>query len=179
MTRLPDRFDLWVRKARECPDPARQADYVLGALSALKEWYFLNIGTKENPQPAEAEVEGGRHLLVFSDRDRIEAIVGGKSHGKRTASNYHHPHGCRDGLVYRTKSGRMRRLTGESGRVRRDNLSLATGDFPCRMESAVDSAGHRVLDSQPHDGGRGFLAGAWNIRESAPGLTAWSYKRSF
>jgi len=72
MARLPDRFDLWVRKARACKDAARQADYVLGALAGLKEWHFLNDGTKENPLPAEAELEGTRYLVVFSDPGRIE-----------------------------------------------------------------------------------------------------------
>jgi hypothetical protein len=74
MARLPDRFDLWVRKARKCRDPARQADYVLGALAGLKEWYFPAVGRKENPLPAEAEIEGARYVLVFSDPGRIEEI---------------------------------------------------------------------------------------------------------
>jgi hypothetical protein len=75
MARLPDRFDLWVRKARECPDPARQADYVLGALAALPDWHLFNRGTPAKPVPAEAELEGGRHLLVFSDPERIEELL--------------------------------------------------------------------------------------------------------
>jgi hypothetical protein len=75
MARLPDRFDLWVRKARECRDFSRQVDYLLGALAGLKEWHFLNVGTKENPQPAESEIEGVRNLLVFSDTDRIEELI--------------------------------------------------------------------------------------------------------
>jgi len=75
MARLPDRFDLWVRKARECRDPARQVDYVLGALAGLTEWHFLNLGTKENPQPAETEIEGVPHLLLFSDTGRIEELL--------------------------------------------------------------------------------------------------------
>jgi hypothetical protein len=74
MARLPDRFDLWVRKARECRDPARQLDYVLGALAGLREWHFLNSGTKENPLPAEAEIEEARYLVVFSDPGRIGEI---------------------------------------------------------------------------------------------------------
>jgi hypothetical protein len=77
MARLPDRFDLWVRRARACADPERQADYVLGALASLPYWHLLNIGTRETPQPAEAEVEGGRHLLVFSDSDRVEEVTAG------------------------------------------------------------------------------------------------------
>ena len=77
MARLPDRFDLWVRKARACADPARQADYVLGALAGLEAWHFLNVGTPANPQPAEGQMEGGLQLLVFTDTGRIEEIVGG------------------------------------------------------------------------------------------------------
>jgi len=75
MPRLPDRFDLWVRKARECPDPARAADYVLGALAALRHWHFLNLGSAEKPRPADADLNGARHLLVFSDSDRIEELL--------------------------------------------------------------------------------------------------------
>jgi hypothetical protein len=75
MAAIPDRFDLWVRKARECGDPARQIDYILGSLVGLSEWHFLNLGTGEKPQAAEAEIEGGRHLLVFSDAGRIEEIL--------------------------------------------------------------------------------------------------------
>jgi hypothetical protein len=75
MPRLPDRFDLWVRKARECPEPARAADYALGALAALGHWHFLNLGNAANPQPADADLDGARHLLVFSDPDRITDLV--------------------------------------------------------------------------------------------------------
>jgi hypothetical protein len=75
MARLPDRFDLWVRKARECQDPARQVDYVLGALAGLKEWHFLNIGTKETPQAAKTEVESTSCVLVYSDIARIEELL--------------------------------------------------------------------------------------------------------
>ena len=75
MSRLPDRFDLWVRKARECSDPARQVDYVLGALAGLKEWNFLNIGTKETPQAAQTQIGADTCLLVFSDTGRIEEMI--------------------------------------------------------------------------------------------------------
>jgi hypothetical protein len=78
MARLPDRFDLWVRKAREYNDPARQLDYVLGAMSALPDWYFINIGSNENPRPAVTEIENERQLVVFSDAERIREIVGDK-----------------------------------------------------------------------------------------------------
>jgi hypothetical protein len=78
MARLPDRFDLWVRKARQCPDPFRQADYVLGALSGLQEWHFLNVGTLEMPRAAEAQIETESYLLVFSDFGRVEEMMMGK-----------------------------------------------------------------------------------------------------
>jgi len=83
MARLPDRFDLWVRKARESRDPARQIDYVLGALIGLEAWHFLNIGTQETPAPAEAEIGGERQLLVFTDVGRIQEILeeGGRRGG--------------------------------------------------------------------------------------------------
>ena len=75
MARLPDRFDLWVRKARQCSDTARQVDYVLGALAGLKEWYFLNVGTKGSPQTARTQIETDPCILVFSDVSRIEEFI--------------------------------------------------------------------------------------------------------
>jgi len=75
VARLPDRFDLWVRKARECKDPARQADYILGALAGLKEWHFLNAGTREAPQAATAQIGTDPCRLLFSDAGRIEELV--------------------------------------------------------------------------------------------------------
>ena len=75
MSRIPDRFDLWVRKARECEDPARQADYVLGALAGLTEWHFFNLGTKEKPQAARTQIDMDPYLLVYSDVDRIEDFI--------------------------------------------------------------------------------------------------------
>ena len=82
MACLPDRFDLWVRKARECPDPVRQADYVLGALAALRQWYFLANKNEKDPQPSEVEIENHWYKLVFSDLGRIEDLLGDT-----------HPHG--------------------------------------------------------------------------------------
>ena len=79
MPRLPDRFDLWVRKARQCTDPARQADYILGALAALPAWHFLNLGTAEKPLPAQTEIDAGSCLLVFTDRDRVEEVLAEQS----------------------------------------------------------------------------------------------------
>ena len=77
MARLPDRFDLWVRKARESADPARQVDLVLGALVARKEIYFLNTGSKEHPQIGRAELSGAanpedRFAGIFTDAQRLE-----------------------------------------------------------------------------------------------------------
>ena len=84
MARLPDRFDLWVRKARQSADPARQADWVLGALAGLPAWHFLNLGTREQPRSAEGEIDGLTCLLVFSDPDRIDDLLAeaGKPSGK-------------------------------------------------------------------------------------------------
>jgi len=75
MPRLPDRFDLWVRKARECPDPARQADYVLGALASLDYWYFFAQNSTSNPQPSEVEIENHWYKIVFSDSARVEELT--------------------------------------------------------------------------------------------------------
>ena len=75
MARLPDRFDLWIRKARESADPARQVDLVLGGLMGLGTWHLLNVGTQDDPQPAETELEGGRYLLVFSDAGRVGQML--------------------------------------------------------------------------------------------------------
>ena len=75
MPRLPDRFDLWVRRARDCSDPERQLDYVLGALMSLPDWLFLNLRSAKNPQPATLEAEGGPALLVFSDLERLLDIA--------------------------------------------------------------------------------------------------------
>ena len=72
MPRLPDRFDLWVRKARESVDPERQVDLVLGALVAREELYFLNVGTKEQPRIARAEVSPDECAVVFTDSGRVD-----------------------------------------------------------------------------------------------------------
>jgi hypothetical protein len=74
MPRLPDRFDLTVRKARQCPDADRQTDFILGALAALSDWYFLSNGSSQNPLPAETELEGSRYLVVFSDPSHLEEL---------------------------------------------------------------------------------------------------------
>jgi hypothetical protein len=75
MARLPDRFDLFVRKARACRDPVRQVDYVLGALAGLREWHFLNVGTTESPQAATTQFGAEPCRLVFTDVSRIEEML--------------------------------------------------------------------------------------------------------
>ena len=80
MTRLPDHFDLWVRKARKCRDEARQTDYVLGALAGLNEWHFLNVGTKEAPQSATTQIGSEPCRIVYSDVGRIEELF--QEHGR-------------------------------------------------------------------------------------------------
>jgi hypothetical protein len=77
MSRLPDRFDLWMRKARQAADPARQADLILGALVAQKELHFLNIGTKASPLLAKTAIALDECVLIFTDRDRIEEFIAG------------------------------------------------------------------------------------------------------
>ena len=78
MSRLPNRFDLFVRRARECADPARQVDYVLGAMAALPAWYFLNVGTQEKPEPAAGEHNSEPIILVFTDGERANELVGNR-----------------------------------------------------------------------------------------------------
>jgi len=85
MARIPDRFDLWVRKARECDNPIRQVDYVLGALAGLKEWYFFNLGSKEKPQAARTQIDTDPYLLVYSDMGRIEDFIEEQGHAERNA----------------------------------------------------------------------------------------------
>jgi hypothetical protein len=75
MPRLPDRFDLWIQKARETADPARQADWILGGLLVLKELYFLNIGTKANPLIAKTAIATDECVLIFTDSARILEFV--------------------------------------------------------------------------------------------------------
>jgi hypothetical protein len=77
MPRLPDRFDLWVRRARETADPARQVDLVLGALIALPDLYFLNNGTKEQPRigrakSRQAQDSEDEFAAVFTDGQRLK-----------------------------------------------------------------------------------------------------------
>ncbi len=73
MSRIPDRFDLLVRKAqeRDCP-PERQLDLLLGGLFALSEWHFINRGDRENPHPAFVELDGTVCLLLFSSPDKAD-----------------------------------------------------------------------------------------------------------
>jgi len=75
MARLPDRFDLQVRKARQCQDPVRQADFVLGALAGLHEWHFFNLGTVEKPQAARTQIDSDPYILVYSNVQRIEEFI--------------------------------------------------------------------------------------------------------
>jgi hypothetical protein len=77
MPRLPNRFDLWVRHARSSTDPARQIDWILGALVALKDVHFLNSGTKASPVIARATIGNDECALVFTDSDRVEEFIAG------------------------------------------------------------------------------------------------------
>ena len=71
MAAIPDRFDLWVRKARQEAVPERQVDLLLGSLFALRDWYFLNRESEDRPEPAMVDLQGETHLLVFSEAGRV------------------------------------------------------------------------------------------------------------
>ncbi len=76
MPRIPDRFDLWVRQARaSTTDPQRQVDWVLGAVVALKELHFVNIGTRAAPLIAKMPIATDECVLAFTDRGRIEEFI--------------------------------------------------------------------------------------------------------
>jgi hypothetical protein len=75
MARLPDRFDLWVRKARQTADLSRQRDLILGALVALPELLFLNIGTQEKPLIAKMPIAPEECALVFTNGERLEEFI--------------------------------------------------------------------------------------------------------
>ncbi len=73
--RLPDRFDLAVRKIRTTADTHRQIDILLGALLAQKTLFLWNIGTQETPAPAISEIEGTPAMIVFSDALRLSEAM--------------------------------------------------------------------------------------------------------
>jgi hypothetical protein len=70
--RIPDRFDLCVRKVKKTVDPNRQLDILLGALLSKEELFFWNIGSKNDPQPATALLEDALCLIIFSDGNRLQ-----------------------------------------------------------------------------------------------------------
>lgn len=84
MAALPDRFDLGVTYARGKLAPERQAEFLLGGMMALPAWYFLNLGSTENPLPCTVEGDEqapeDRHLLVFTDSDRLETLAQSLGH---------------------------------------------------------------------------------------------------
>jgi hypothetical protein len=44
-------------------------------LAGLREWHFLNLGTKEKPQAAKAQIDTDPYLLIYSDLNRIEEFI--------------------------------------------------------------------------------------------------------
>ena len=73
MEALPDRFDLFIRRARELKrEPQRQLDLVLGSMFALNEWHFLNRGNQEQPEPRVVDLDGDTCLLVFSHPNKAD-----------------------------------------------------------------------------------------------------------
>jgi hypothetical protein len=82
MSRLPDRFDLFVRRARAEAAPGRQIDLVLGALVARPALFFLNTATDLEPRAARTEVDGETYVLVFTDASRVDDVVAQVSNAK-------------------------------------------------------------------------------------------------
>ena len=83
MSRIPDRFDLLVRKAREqTRTPERQSDLLLGGLFAVKEWHFINRGDSKDPRPAFVELDLTLCVLVFSGPDQADDFTVGRGERK-------------------------------------------------------------------------------------------------
>ncbi|NJK90660.1 MAG: hypothetical protein HC904_01790 [Blastochloris sp.] len=73
MSRLPDRFDLLVRKVRDTGmAPDRQLDLLLAALFTVKEAHLINAGTEAEPRPSFVELDGEILMPVFSSVDQAD-----------------------------------------------------------------------------------------------------------
>jgi hypothetical protein len=76
MSRLPDRFDLLVRKMREREsDPQRQLDFLLAAFFTLKEAHLLNAGGQEDPRPRFVQMDALILMPVFSSADQADSYT--------------------------------------------------------------------------------------------------------
>ncbi len=76
MSRLPDRFDLAVRAARDEASSAEAlAPEMAALLYGLPAWHFLNVGTAEAPVPHAVEHEGQLLLAIFSDADHADDFL--------------------------------------------------------------------------------------------------------
>lgn len=76
MSRLPDRFDLLVRKVREeAGSPERQLDFLLAAFFALREAHLLNAGNKATPMPSFVELDDLVLMPVFSSADQADTYT--------------------------------------------------------------------------------------------------------
>ncbi len=161
MPRLPDRFDLFVRKARESIDPERQADLILGALAGLKEWHFLDLGAPGKPNAAKTDIEDEPYLLVFTDPAHLEDAMPVGSPRPSLITIPPRPR-------WRGASSAAWGVFGQSARRLGPHPLRAAGGLPPRVESPGCAPVHRVLDSQHDLRGRGFLAGAWLLAGQAP-----------
>ncbi len=132
MARLPDRFDLFVRKAKACSDPARQADYVLGALAALPAWYFLNIGPGEKVQLAESTYGGNRFAFIFSDGERANEMAREKTAGLLSIISIPQP-GAMEWCV-KLRTGLLVNAQSESCMVPFDQLEAFLAEWTRRGE---------------------------------------------
>lgn len=73
MTRIPDRFDLLVRKVRDGEmTPERQFDFLMSAIFTLKEVHLINNGGEVTPIPAFVELDGQVLMPVFSSADQAD-----------------------------------------------------------------------------------------------------------
>jgi hypothetical protein len=76
MSRLPDRFDLLVRKVREEPySPERQLDFLLAAFFTLKEAHLINTGMEASPMPSFVELDNLILMPVFSSTDQADTYT--------------------------------------------------------------------------------------------------------
>jgi hypothetical protein len=76
MSRLPDRFDLLVRKVRdESYSPERQMDFLLAAFFALQEAHLINAGDATQPRPSFVELDQLILMPVFSSADQADTYT--------------------------------------------------------------------------------------------------------
>jgi len=76
MSRLPDRFDLLVRKVREGDfTPDRQIDFLLAAFFTLKEAHLINAADEVSPLPTFLELDEAVLMPVFTSADQADTYT--------------------------------------------------------------------------------------------------------